>query len=284
MSISVTTNVATLRALNSLRMAANSTAESLRHTTTGYKLNQAADSPSDMGINTVMTSRINGNTVALANAQDTMNLLDTADAAMEEMTMDLLRIRDLLVRAANGATLTGEDQAKLILEADTLRTELGRIAQSTTFNTKLILFGDLDSTVGAVAQIGADGGSGFRLSVVIPQMQTAINGFLAQPPPPNPLANLTLQAQSGLSQADVDLSTLAGIRSGLGSLRNRLSHIVSDLTAENINQSSARSHIADTHYASELANFTKLQILTQSTLATLAQANSTPQVALQLLQ
>lgn len=277
------TNVTAQRALFTLQTQGLVLSDSNRAMATGSKLSRAADGPSDLGIETNIRLRLHGNNAAIHNAEDTINLLDDADAILGQMGQMLQRMRELLVRASNEAPLTSNDQAILLREVDLMRTEIGRLAQAGTFNTKLILFGDLDGTVNAPAQIGADNGADFRLSIVIPNAQTTLNGFLAAPPPPNPAINLTPNAQAGLTQVDTDIASLATMRSGIGSLRNRLTHIINDLTAENINQAAAKSRLADTDFASEITRLTRHQILTQSGAATLAQANSAPMVVLQLL-
>ena len=87
-----------------------------------------------------------------------------------------------------------------------------------------------------------------------------------------------------VAQIDTAISSVSGIRSTLGSVQNRLEHAVGNLGVTQENLSAAESRIRDVDVAAEMVNFTRLQILSQSGTAMLAQANQAPQSVLSLLR
>jgi len=105
------------------------------------------------------------------------------------------------------------------------------------------------------------------------------------------LGNLTsvdVSTQAGAQQAiqriDSALSKVSSAESTLGALSNRLTNTISNIEIANENLSAANSRILDTDFASETANMTRAQIIQQSSVAVLTQANSRPQIALTLLK
>jgi flagellin len=87
-----------------------------------------------------------------------------------------------------------------------------------------------------------------------------------------------------IAAIDLALSSVADARAGLGAIQNRLEHTVNNLAVYHENLSASESRIRDVDMAAEMSNLTRLQILSQSGTAMLAQANQTPQAVLQLLQ
>ena len=91
-------------------------------------------------------------------------------------------------------------------------------------------------------------------------------------------------ANSALSQLDNAIDTVNSIRSDLGALQNRLDHTINNLSSVSNNTEGAKGRIMDTDFASETANLTKQQILSQAATSMLAQANQSKQGILALLQ
>lgn len=107
----------------------------------GYKINRAADDAAGLQISEKMRWQIRGLNRGAKNIEDGISLIQTADGAMSEMHSILQRIRELSVQAYND-TNTLEDRNAIQAEVDESLCELGRIADTTTFNTKHILQGD----------------------------------------------------------------------------------------------------------------------------------------------
>jgi flagellin len=281
----INTNINTQVGLNNLRVTNLQISGALEKLSSGFRINKAADDPSGLAIATGMTAQIRGIRVAIGNAEDNINLIQTADGALKETDAILQRMRDLAVRASNEAPLTSADRTKLNNEFVTMRAELDRKAAAVTFNTKAIMNGSVTNlaTAGLKAQIGPDNGAVYRMSVVIPSTQAAALGATAGALTGTNLTSVTT-AQKSINIVNSAIEEIAATRSALGVLQRRLGHVINDLTAQDINISAARSRIQDTDFATEISNFTKLQILQQSGTAILAQANAQPQSVLQLLQ
>jgi len=280
----VNTNISALIGLNNLRTTNNGLTTSLARLSSGLRINWASDDPSGLAIAKGMEAQIGGITNAIQNAEDTVNLIHTADGALAETQDILLRMRDLAVRAANEATLTTQDRSRLNDEFVSLRDEITRKSLAVTFNTKVLFSGAYQT--GQVAQIGPDNGTNFRLTVQISQLDadslglsTTTIGAQAATPLTSP-AN----AQNCISYVQDALDQVSDQRARLGIQERRLQSIVDDLSAADINISAAKSRIMDADMASEISEFTRLQILQQTGTAILAQANAQPQTILQLLQ
>ena len=91
------------------------------------------------------------------------------------------------------------------------------------------------------------------------------------------------QAQEALVTINKAIVSKDKIRASLGALQNRLENTVSNLQTQAENLQSAESRISDVDVASEMTQFVRQQILTQSSVAMLSQANSMPKMAMQII-
>jgi len=140
MALTINTNVAALNAQRNLARSQGDLATSMERLSSGLRINSAKDDAAGLAISDRMTSQIRGLNQAARNANDGISLAQTAEGAMQESTNILQRIRELSVQAAN-ATNSAADRAALQAEVNQLKTEMNRIAQSTTFNGLKILDG-----------------------------------------------------------------------------------------------------------------------------------------------
>ena len=90
-------------------------------------------------------------------------------------------------------------------------------------------------------------------------------------------------ANSALATLDTAIDQITSMRADLGAIQNRFENVIEVAGVQNENLSAARSRIQDADFAAETANLTRSQILQQAGLASLAQANSSPQAVLSLL-
>ncbi len=314
----INTNINALTGLSNLRKTNLGIQNSLEKLSSGYRINKAADDPSGLAISVGMKAQIRGLDMAIQNAEDNINLIQTADGALEESKQIMLRMRDIAVRGANQAQLNTFDQRKLYREFISLGAEMVRKGDAVTFNGKNLLNNlnfDPDAlfgTRGQVAQIGADNAAASLVNVEIPSLTFYMADFNGNPLALNSFANTLTdyspQDGAGMlfespplpaNQAPPDITDgfqglidwsneiidrIGQIRSSLGVRQKRLVNIVNDLTVQKINISASRSRITDANMAMEITDFTKKQILQQSGTAILAQANAQPQSVLQLLQ
>ena len=131
--ISIHMNASSLLAQRQLGAAHSSIATSLERLSIGFKINRASDNAANLAISKGMSSQLSGTTVAIDNAQQGINLLDTADGALANMTEKVNRIRDLCLKSMNG-TYSDAERSMMQQEVDKLTAEIYREKNSTTFN------------------------------------------------------------------------------------------------------------------------------------------------------
>jgi flagellin len=268
MSLRVNTNVEAFNAHRNLSGTAMLLSKSMEKLSSGLRINRAADDAAGLAISEGMRAQIRGTAQASRNAQDGISLVQTAEGSLNEMHSILQRIRELAVQFGNG-TLNTSDQAKITGEVAQLTAELVRIRDSSTFNG-IALFGASGAGTTLTIQVGAN-----------QNIDSASNTNRVGVT----LAALSFAAVSmDVSQIDTAISSVSSIRSSLGAVQNRLEHAVANLGVNEENLSAAESRIRDVDVAQEMVNFTRLQILSQSGTAMLAQANQAPQSVLSLLR
>ncbi|WP_313134705.1 flagellin N-terminal helical domain-containing protein [Anaerocolumna sp.] len=136
-------NIPALKANNQLFKTNNALDKSLERLSSGFRINRAADDAAGMAISQKMKTQIAGLDQASRNAADGISVIQTAEGALIEVGTMLQRMRELAVQAANG-TNTLEDRASIQAEIDQLTQEIQRISDTTEFNTKTLLNGNID--------------------------------------------------------------------------------------------------------------------------------------------
>ena len=267
MSLRVNTNVEAFNAHRNLSATSMALSKSMEKLSSGLRINRAADDAAGLAISEGMRAQIRGTAQANRNAQDGISLVQTAEGALNEMHSILQRIRELAVQWSNG-TLSTSDQAKINSEVSQLTAELVRIRDSSTFNG-ISLFGATSPTI-VTLQVGANG------NIDAANNTNRIGVTLVA------LSFTTVSMD--VSQIDTAISSVSQARSDLGAIQNRLEHAVANLGVYEENLSASESRIRDVDVASEMVNFTRLQILSQSGTAMLAQANQSAQGVLSLLR
>jgi flagellin len=276
MGLRIQNNVEAFNAHRNLTATAGKAAKAMEKLSSGYRINRAADDAAGLAISEKMRSQIGGLAVANRNAQDGISLTQTAEGALTEVHSMLQRVRDLKVQYDNG-TLAAGDKDAIASEMGQLATEIQNIGAQTKFNGIALLSGSTAITF----QVGAQSGetivsSAFDLvaSGTGAGLVVAVSGAT------------TSAAVSGLSIANIDtaINNVSSARATFGSIQNRLEHRVSNLASYQENLVAAESRIRDVDMASEMVNFSKLQILQQAGTSMLAQANQAPQNVLSLLR
>jgi Flagellin and related hook-associated proteins len=154
MALVINTNVMSLNAQRNLTTSANQLATSLQRLSSGLRINSAKDDAAGLAISERMTTQIRGLNQAARNANDGISLAQTTEGALQEVTNNLQRIRELAVQAAN-ATNSDSDRAALDQEVQQRLAEIDRIATQTSFNGRKVLDGSFGS---ATFQVGANVG------------------------------------------------------------------------------------------------------------------------------
>jgi len=272
MSLRIQTNVEAFNAHRQLATTEANLSKSMERLSSGYRINRAADDAAGLAISEKLRAQIGGLEQAQANASDAVDLVQTAEGAMSEVHSMLQRVRDLAVQYNNG-TLSASDKAAITAEVAQLCAQIDQIAAQTKFNGIALLSGG-----GAITfQVGANDGE----TLIINAAQLFGSGAT------------TFSVDSGifdfsgtvvLASIDDAIGAVSTARATFGSVQNRLEHTLNNLSSYEENLTASESQIRDVDMASEMVNFTKLQILQQAGTAMLAQANTAPQSVLTLLR
>jgi flagellin len=274
MGFAINHNLASLTTLNAMDNTTKAVSSSLQKLSTGLRINTAADDASGLAISEKFRAQINGLQTAKTNAQEGISMLQTAEGSLNEVSSILQRINTLAVRSANDVTLTAANRTTMDSEVQGLKAELDRIAANVTFNTKTLL----DGTLSGNLQVGAGATADNQINVAITSVTAATLGLTATS------VTTSANALTAITATNTAIDTVAGNRGTIGVVENRLQHTISNLDTSITNTTASESSIRDVDMASEISNLTRLQILQQSDVAMLAQANSQPQAVLSLLK
>jgi len=160
MSLVINTNLNALAAQNSAGMASKAQSKAMQRLSTGLSINSAADDAAGLAISNRMTSNINGLGKAIKNANDGINMAQTADSALSNTTSILQRMRELAVQASNGSNSDANRQS-IQAEVSQLKTQIDQIATSTNFNDINLL----DGSAGKIQlQVGINQGQTMNMN------------------------------------------------------------------------------------------------------------------------
>jgi flagellin len=173
MALSINTNVASLNAQRNLQRSQESLNTSLQRLSTGLRSNSAKDDAAGLAISTRFTTQINGLNQAVRNANDGISLAQTGEAALDEITNNLQRIRELAVQSAN-ATNSASDRQALNAEVQQRLAEIDRIGGQTSFNGSKVLDGSLGT---AAFQVGANVGETISINLASGVKATQIGQY-----------------------------------------------------------------------------------------------------------
>ena len=269
---------------------------STQRLSTGLRVNSAADDAAGLAIRELMRTDIKALQQGVRNANDAISLIQTADGALGVIDEKLTRMKELAEQASTG---TYDSTQRLMIESEyqAMASEITRIANATDFNGIHLLDGNLsgDSHVGNTMtstgkmkiHFGTANDSAEDYYYI--QIGTSTASALGVG---NETAagrdGSTISTQQAAQKALVAITNAVvskdKIRAHLGALQNRLENTVSNLTTQAENLQAAESRISDVDVATEMTQFVRNQILTQSSVAMLSQANSMPKMAMQLIQ
>lgn len=271
MGLRVNTNIPSLGAQRNLSDISMRLQNNYSRLSSGLRISRAADDAAGLGISERMRAQIRSLGAASRNAQDGVSLVQTAEGALNEVSNNLTRIRELAIQAANG-TLASEDRAVIDSEVNALITEIDRIANSTEFNGLSLL----DSTNTIDFQIGIDAGD--VVSVTLESTTVTDLGLSGVG------VDTSTNASNALATLDAAIDAVTMSRGELGAAENRMLSSMRSILNYREQLSAAESRIRDVDIASETADLTRNSIMQQAAVSILGQANLQPQVALSLLQ
>jgi flagellin len=271
--MSVRTNIASMMAAGKLSRTQQELGKSLESISSGLRINRAADDAAGLGVATSLESAVISTQQAMRNTNDGISIIQTAEAATQEVTDMLQRMRELAVQSSS-ETLAGEERSYISDEFNQLRSEIARISTVTEFNGIALTDGN---TTQLAVQVGINNNSQSQISISLVDLT---NTGLA-------ITTMDLgsasSARAALDINDTALSSVNSARSVLGAVQNRLDSALVNSQYYMEALSAAEAQIADTDFATETSNLTKLQIMQQAGVASLAQAKNINQSVVSLL-
>ena len=275
MALIVNNNIASITAQRNLGISTRELQGSVARLSSGLRITKASDDAAGLGISETLRAQIRSINQAVRNSNDGISLLQIADGGAANIGGLLARLRELAEQSASGI-LGSNERSFLDTEFVALRSEIDRISVVTEFNGQKLLSGATNDALSL--QIGFRSSANDALSLTLKDLDTGTLNLASTN------VSTAAGALTALSNIDSAISAVASARATIGSLQNRIDAAVQNLEVANENISAAESRIRDADIAFETAQFTRNQILVSAGVSILAQANTLPQQALQLLQ
>lgn len=282
----INTNTSALNAMESANNNNLNINKSLAKLSSGMRINAAADDASGLAIADKLRTQASGLIKAGENINSAIAFVQIADKAMSEQSNILDTIKAKMIQAST-ATTSSEGREAIRKDVSKLLNQLDNIAKTTNYNgTQLLQTGtgvdgaalatNFSFMVGDKASDVITVGSGTRANSAGLGLDSlrdlAVDGL-----------DVTT-AQTALDTIDDALTTLNGWRADFGSTQNQLESAGRNVATQVTNIKAAESVIRDVDYASETANFNKMNIISQAGSYAIAQATVTQQNVLRLLQ
>ena len=275
MALTVNTNMAAMKASNTLNNTQGALSSTLARVSSGLRVTKAADDAAGQAVATNLSTQARSGRQAIRNANDGISVIQTAEAASKEVISILDRMRELAVQSSS-ETLEDDERAYIDSEFHQLSDEVERIAQSTEFNDIALAEG---TNSALEVQVGVDASSNSRVSIALGNLSTTNLSVETSD------IDLTAasSAQTAITTIDAAIDSVNSIRANYGAVQNRLESSINNMSAYVESLSSAASQIQDADYAHETAEMTRLQVMQQAGVAALGQARGMNQSVLALL-
>lgn len=300
------TNIPSLIAQHRLSQNTTAVNRSFERLASGYRINRSADDAAGLSIAQTLRGQTVSSQKALHNTQDGINMLQIVEGALNSITDNLQRMRELTVQAANDSNTQAQRDA-IALEIRTLTEEIDRVSNATQFNGVKLLDGSNSSAGVAEIQIGPnsvvgtdtmdvsaalissasdlavanggigviDSGGGLTFASLSDIYSNTLNT--------SPVLISASAAGSFLTDLDSALTRVNRQRATIGAMQNQMGMVVENLQRLIVNYQSSESKIRDLDIAEESANLAQNQVLQQASLSVLSQANLIPEQILTLL-
>ena len=253
----------------------------------GMRINRAGDDASGLAVSEKMRSQIRGLNMAGKNIQDGVSFIQATEGYLQETTDIMQRIRELAVQAANGI-YSAEDRMQIQVEVSQLVDEVDRIASHAQFNGMNVLTGRFARETGTqIMQLHVGANMDQNERIYIGDMSARALGIVgATQGGEDAMVSVAdvESANKAIGSIDAALTVINKQRADLGAYQNRFEMAYNGVAVASENLQAAESRIRDTDMAKAVVDYTRDQILSQSTTAMLAQANSSSQSVLRLLQ
>lgn len=292
MSLVINHNLMAANASRNLQASYGRLSTSTRRLSSGLRVGTAADDAAGLAIRELMRSDVKSLNQGIRNANDAISMIQTADGALGVIDEKLIRMKELATQASTG---TYNSDQRLIIDSEyqAMASEITRIANATDFNGIHLLNGNMSG------EVGAHDGSGMKSNGPVKihfgtgndsaedyyyiSIDTATASALGVGSAANNSISTQELAQQSLEKLTKAIISKDKIRANLGALQNRLQNTITNLSVQAENVQASESRISDVDVATEMTEFVRNQILTQSAVAMLSQANSMPKMAMQLI-
>ena len=299
MSLVINHNMMAANTARNLNAHYSALGKSTQRLSSGLRVNSAADDAAGLAIRELQRADITTLHQGARNANDAISMIQTADGALGVIDEKLTRMKELAEQAATG---TYDSTQRLMIESEyqAMASEITRIATATDFNGIHLLNGTLSSDTHNGSGMTSTGklkihfGTGndsaedyYYITIGCTTASALGVGNQALDPSGAMRSGATVSTQEA-EQKSLEAITQAivskdKIRAHLGAMQNRLENTITNLNTQAENLQNAESRISDVDVATEMTQFTREQILTQSAVAMLSQANSLPQMAMKLI-
>jgi flagellin len=276
MGLRIMTNVQALTAQRNMGINIEHQKSTFEQLASGSRINRASDDAAGLAISEKLKAQIRSLRQATRNSSDGVSLIQVAEGGMNEIGNIITRMRELSIQGASD-TLGDSERGFLNKEVQQLKSEIDRISATTEFNGTKLLTG---TSPPLEIQVGTHNNPILDRFVFDSQtLGTSLNALGLE----GIATDTKLGSQENLEMLDNALQHLSGNRATVGALQNRLQSTINNLNVSKENLENANSRIRDTDFAEASSEMVKNNILTQANTSVLAQANTTPQLALKLL-
>jgi flagellin len=267
-SFSVVSNIASINAQSNLQAASLGLNRALNRLSSGLRINNSGDDAAGLAVANSYRHDVAVLNQGIRNANDGLSALQIKDGALNNISTLLDRLATLATQASS--TSNGVDVAKLSSEYSSLISEIDRQATVAGLNatSSFSVFVSSEATVsnGVITENNIGAANSTALSLTQTTFSTAA------------------EAQAALAEVTAAVGSLGDVQNTVGTLQNKLQFAISLAQSQVVNTRAAESRIRDANIAEESANMTRFNILSQSGIAVLAQANQTSSFVLSLLR
>ena len=274
MSLSILNNIPSLAAQNNLQTNNANLQRTLFRLSSGSRINSGADDAAGLAIADGLHANITALNQSAQNANDGIGQLQTADGGLAQVTSLLNRAVTLATESSTG-TVGSSQRTALNAEYTSIKAEIDRIGGNTTFNGTSVFSATTTSI------FLSDGGSSSSIATTTGALSSSsVNGTNLSSD------NLTTAALAATALTDINsaVANVAALRGTIGASINRLQSASTVIGNQVQNLTAAEDNIRGANITQEVANLSKFNILNQTGISALAQANQAQQGVLRLLQ
>jgi flagellin len=283
--ISIQTNVAALYGLQNLNTNQMAEQKNIQEMTSGYRINSAADDPAGVAMANQLRNASAVLTQGVSNGNNSVGQLQIIDGGLNNISQILDRLQTLATEGSS-STFTG-NFTTLATEFANDVTEISRQAQNVGMNTG----GDFNAALSVYVGGGLGNSNGASIGVAVETINLSgtsmavdaaglgLSAYTA-------VSNLTNSANfsAAISAIAAAVTSLGQVQGAVGAGINQLNFAINLAQSQITNDSAAQSTIRDANMAQAATQLSQQQVLMQSAMAALAQANQIPQAVLKLLQ